>query len=126
MLKDLDFNEAAKYVTELGCSENNLMGKVNFYNLAKEESIRNEREKEIKELFKNWSAVSVTLISDDISIVKGKFNKKDDEYIYSAIVNGKKVMETCTETFDQALLLALMKKYNSYEGFVFTTKALGM
>lgn len=90
-----------------------------IYNMALSWQEKREAEDKIKALFdeKDRFGLSrnpvknVTIISDDMAIVKTKeiWNKKRETYFY-VVVNGKKHFE-CAKTFDYALVLAISLKY---------------
>lgn len=124
-LKVLNNNEIDKFIDNL----NKLEGfeknkKYRFYNMAQSEYERLEKEESLIKLDKNID--EVTIVNDNIAIAKMKKFKNEKDVYYKAIVNNSIIHEISTYTFDEALLLALMRKYDNINGFSFVAKALGM
>jgi hypothetical protein len=123
-LEKLDLEGVNKFFEELNSKTTFVKG--TFYAMAKRENERNELENAIRERYSRQNDVSdVTIVSEDIAILK--FGYAEKQIYYMAYVDGDLVRETSTYTFDEALLLAVLKKYYKNVGaFSFIAKALGM
>lgn len=124
MLKDIVGREnLEKFYKEL--SEDNIIKQNSFYRMAQEQSVLNDKRREIANLYKNDS-VEVFIISDDIAIVKHNISKNNKEEFFTGVLRGNKVIDISTYTFDEALIFTLLKKYGCESGFTLLAKAMNL
>ncbi|MDC4245568.1 hypothetical protein [Clostridium perfringens] len=124
MLKDIIGREnLKKFYMDL--SEDNIVKQNTFYRLAQEQSCLNDKKKEIENLYKNDS-VDVFIISDDIAIVRHNVTKNNKEEYFTGVLDGNKIIDISTYTFDEALIYTLLKKYQCESGFTFLAKAMNL
>lgn len=115
MLKPLDsVTEIDEYFVELETKANWRMQRARIYGMAQEYQEQREYEKKIEEQVESQyrRILKTTIISDDLAIVEAQStHSKGKEINYYPVVMGKFYNESCM-TFDEALVLAISRKYN--------------
>lgn len=122
-LEKLGKDEIENFINKLNDGKD--FSKYQFYNMAYDENKRIQKKQELKNKFGRDNVSDITLVNEEISVIKYGHEPHDKIY-YMACINNNLVRDITTHTFDEALLLALMSKYNASKGFIFVAKALGM
>lgn len=116
MLKQLNtVDEVSTFFEELETKVNWKMQRARMYGMAFEYQQQDNKEKEIEKQVESQyrRILKTTIISDDLAIVEAESKiNKDKEISYYPVVKGKFHNEGCM-TFDEALVLAISRKYNS-------------
>ncbi|GAA4879784.1 hypothetical protein GCM10023310_69950 [Paenibacillus vulneris] len=113
MLKDLQtVPEIDQFFEELETKANWKMQRAQIYGLAHDYQQQLEKEKEIEKQVesKYRKIIKTTIISEDMAIVEAESKLGEIETNYYPVVFGKFHSESCM-TFDEALVLALSRKY---------------
>lgn len=111
-LNDENYKEVVANFIDI-YSKSPMFKKVQLYKFMEEGVAQYNKIEELKNtVAKYWHDVSFTIISDDFIILKGKPSKDSTEYWYKPIVNNKNNND-CTDTFDSAIVLGLMIKYEA-------------
>lgn len=89
---------------------------------------RDELLEPIRDYYNNTYISEYYIITPEIIIAQQKSPFKDDEeeYIYEAFVDGKKVLETSTYTLEGAIILGLAAKNGDAGAGVYAARALGL
>lgn len=113
MLKDLQtVTEIDQFFEELETKANWKMQRAQIYGLAHDYQQQLAKEKEIEKQVESQyrRIIRTTIISDDMAIVEAESKLTNKETNYYPVVFGKFHNESCM-TFDEALVLALSRKY---------------
>jgi len=119
MLKELNnTDEVGLFFEELEKGQFSKIKKAQIYGMAYESQQRRKKEEEIEKQVesKYRRIINTTVISDDIAIVEAETKLGDNEINFYPLVEGKFHNESCL-TFDEALILALTRKYTMSNQF---------